>query len=196
MARSKTVPTSAPPNGIEHHLAVLDHQEARQRDQEAEEIEALRQSWAPALAEAKTILAELSALETASAPTLEYLARRDFSSLPPTARVLNAVATIERTSLEIQQHFGHTAEDLRRISKAIEQLNERSRPLLQANALTYRELLGFYRHAPQGVREMLQRLERTVATLTTVLDSMPDETTMSVRRLPAPQPLTPEVEMA
>jgi hypothetical protein len=182
---------------MEGHLATLDRQEARQRDQDAEEIEQLRQAWAPALTQAKTILAELTALEAAYTPTLQALEGRDFSRLPPTATTLNAAAAIERGCLELRHHFGHTAEDLRRIVSTIEKLSERSAPLLHANAGTYRELLAFYRHSPGGVRDMFRRLEHTVARLTEGLDVVDDaEVYTPVRRLPAPQPLTPEVEMA
>lgn len=44
---------------------------------------------------------------------------------------------------------------------------------------------------------MFQRLERTVASLTAGVESAPsEETSTPVRRLPQPQPLVPEVEMA
>jgi hypothetical protein len=110
---------------------------------------------------------------------------------------LNAVAAIERTCQEIQHHCGHTVEDLRRIVAAVEQLNERSAPLLHANASTYRELLAFYRRSPQGVRELFQRLQRLVASLTAGVESAPSEETYTpVRRLHSPQPLVPKVEMA
>jgi hypothetical protein len=150
---------------MEGHLATLERLEARQADQEADDLEALRQAWAPALTQAKAILEELSGLQAAYTPTVEALTRRDFSGLPPVARVLNTIAGIERSCLELQHHFTHTAEDLQRIVTAVEQLNERSAPLLHANASTYRELLGFYTHSPQGVRELFQRLQHLVASL-------------------------------
>jgi cell division protein FtsB len=129
---------------------------------------------------------------------LQALENRDFSSLPPTARTLNAVAAIERTCLELRHHFGYTVEDLRRIITAVEKLNEQSAPLLHANATTYRELLGFYRHTPRGVQDTFQRLERTVAALTAGVESAPSEETYTLlSRLPQPAaPLTPQVEMA
>jgi ABC-type transporter Mla subunit MlaD len=179
------------------HLAQLNRLEARQHDQEADDLEELRQAWAPALTQAKTLLSELSALQEAYTPALEAIARRDFAALPPMARTLNAVAAIERTCQEIQHHCGHTVEDLRRIVAAVEQLNERSAPLLHANASTYRELLAFYRHSPQGVRELFQRLQHLVASLTAGVELAPSEETYTpVRRLPSPQPLVPEVEIA
>jgi hypothetical protein len=182
---------------MEGHLATLDRLEARQRDQEADDIEQLRQAWSPALTQAKAILGELSSQQAAYTPTLESLANRDFSSLPPTPRTLNAIAAIERTCIEIHQHFGHTVEDLRRIVSTIEQLSERSAPLLHANATTYRELLGFYQHAPQGVRELFQRLERTVAALTAGVEPASSaEGYTPLSRLPRPVAPGIEVEMA
>jgi hypothetical protein len=179
------------------HLAQLDRLETRRRDEDAEDIEELRQAWAPALSQAKAILAELTALEAAYTPALEALAGRDFATLPPVARTLNVVAAIERTCIEIQHVFGHTVEDLRRIVAAVDKLNERSAPLLHANASTYRELIAFYKHAPQSVRELFQRLQRLVASLTSEVESAPsEETTTPVRRFPAPPPMVPEVEMA
>jgi hypothetical protein len=179
------------------HLAQLDRLEARQHDQEADDLEELRQAWAPALTQAKTLLSELSALQEAYTPALEAIARRDFAALPPMARTLNAVAAIERTCQEIQHHCGHTVEDLRRIIAAVEGLSPRTVTLLEANSTTYKELLGFYRHTPRGVQDMFQRLERTVASLTTGVESASSEETYTpVRKLPQPQPLTPQVEMA
>src|SRR5882724_3453598 len=95
--------------------------------------------------------------------------------LPPVARSLNAVAAIERTCQELRHSFGHTMEDLRRIVGAVEKLNERSAPLLHANASTYRELLAFYRHTPQGARELFQRLQRLVVSLTSEVESVSSE---------------------
>jgi hypothetical protein len=78
----------------------------------------------------------------------------------------------------------------------LEKLNERSVPLLQANDAIYRELLGFYRHAPQGVKESFQRLERTVASLTAGVEAASSgETYISLPQFPQPQPMTPQVEM-
>jgi hypothetical protein len=58
-------------------------------------------------------------------------------------------------------------------------------------------LLGFYHHSPQGVRELFQRLQRLVATFTEGVESATSEETYTpVRRLPSPQPLVPEVELA
>jgi DNA repair exonuclease SbcCD ATPase subunit len=186
------------PLTMESHLATLERLEARQRDEAAEAIEELRQAWSPALTQAKAILEELSGLQAAYSPTLDALAGRDFSGLPPTATTLNAVAAIERTCLELQHHFNHTTEDLRRIISAIENLSERSAPLLHANATTYREQLAFYRHTPQGVRDLFQRLQRLVASLTDGIESAPSEEVYTpLPRLPQPAPLmTPEVEMA
>jgi hypothetical protein len=183
--------------GIQSQLAALDRLEARQRDQDTDDLEELRGAWAPALSQAKAILAELVALEVAYGPSLQAIEGRDFARLPQVATTMNAVAGIERSCQQLQHEFGHTMEDLRRIIDTIEKLNERSAPLLHSNSATFRELLGFYRHTPRGVRELFQRLERLVATLTEGLEVV-DETEgyTPMRRLPAPQPLTPEVEMA
>jgi hypothetical protein len=181
---------------MEAHLATLARQEASVRAQEAEDIEQLRQAWSPALIQAKTILAELSALEAAYMPTLEALGRRDFAILPPTAQTLNAVAPIERTCQELRHHFGHTMEDLRRVITAVEGLSPRTVALLHANRTTSRELLAFYRHAPRGVEEKFQRLERTVAPLTAGVESASSEEVYTLLpRLPSPAAPTIEVEM-
>jgi hypothetical protein len=183
--------------GIGSQLAVLDRLDARQREQDTGEIEQLRESWGPQLRQAKSILAELSGLQAAYGPTLEAFATRDFSRLPPTASTLNAVAAIERSCLDLQHHLTHTPQDLQRIVTAIEGLSPRTVALLHANSATYRELLGFYKHSPQGVRELFHRLEHTVATLTSGVESEPTrEPSTPAVRLPAPQMLAPEVEMA
>jgi hypothetical protein len=156
----------------------------------------LRQSWAPALSQAKAILAELVALEVAYTPSLQALEKRDFSALPPTAKTLNAVAGIESVCRELQHHFGHTAEDLRRIINAVEKLSERSALLLHANGPTYRELLGFYKHTPQGVKESFQRLQRLVASLTEGIASTTNEEVYTpLPHLPQ-EPAELRVEMA
>jgi hypothetical protein len=183
--------------GLESQLAALDRYDAQQRDEEADDLDHLRQRWAPALTQAQTILADLSGLQATYGPALEALEKRDFSSLPPTARILNAVAGVERTCQELGHSLNHTMEDLRRIINAVEKLSPRTVALLQANASTYREQLAFYRHTPQGVRDLFRRLERLVASLTEGLEVVDDADVYTpVRRLPAPQPMTPEVEMA
>jgi hypothetical protein len=178
------------------HLATLDRLEARQHDQETDDIEQLRQAWGPALSQAKAILEELSGLQVAYQPTLEALAGRDFSRLPQSGRTLNTIAQIERGCLELQHHFNHTTEDLQRIISAVENLSERSAPLLHANASTYRQLLGFYKHTPRGVQDTFRQLERAVAALTEGVELAPSEEVYTpLSRLPQPAAPSPEVEM-
>ena len=182
---------------MESRLAALDRLEAPQRDQDSDEIEQLRQSWAPALTQAKAILAELSALEAAYTPSLQAIEGRDFSGLPPTGATLNSVARIERSRLELRHHLTHTAQDLKRIIAAVEGLNPRTIALRLANGPIYKELLAMYRHTPQGVRELLQQIERTVASLTEgIASTTNEEVSTPVRRLPEPQRQPPQVELA
>ena len=185
------------PVAMKTHLAALDRQEARQRDQDSDEIEQLRQAWGPALSQAQAILAELVALEVTYTPSLQAIEGRDFSGLPPTGATLNSVARIERSRLELRHHLTHTAQDLKRIIAAVEGLNPRTIALLLANGPIYKELLAMYRHTPQGVRELLQQIERTVASLTEgIASTTNEEVSTPVRRLPEPQRQPPQVELA
>jgi hypothetical protein len=182
---------------METHLAQLDRLEANQRAQDTDEVEQLRQAWSPALSQAKTILAELSSLQAAYGPALQAIEGRDFSGLPPTGATLNRVARIERSCLELRQHLTHTAEDLKRIIGSIEGLSPRSMTLLLVNGEIYKQLLAMYRHTPQGVRELFSRLQYLVASLTEGMESATNEEGYTpLSRLPPPQMLTPQVEMA
>jgi hypothetical protein len=78
------------------------------RIHQADDLEELRQAWAPALTQAKTLLSELSALQEAYTPALEAIARRDFAALPPMARTLNGLAggTLRWNAMRVLGHRG------------------------------------------------------------------------------------------
>jgi hypothetical protein len=201
MARSKTTPAAPPigehPSGLEPHLRRLDRQHAQWQEEQTEGIDELKRAWAPAVTKAQVILAQLERLKQEHGPVVAELAARDFASVPPSPQNLNALAAIENACREVQALWQGPMDDLQRLVREVEALSPRTLALFQAHTEAFHFFLKNHPHAPRAIEDLVKRLQHTVEALTARLDVSDDEDVYEpILRLPAPQPLVPEVEMA
>lgn len=195
MARkAPTAILAASPPALAEPLRRLNSAEARWQREQVEEIEQLREAWAPQAAKARALIDAIETLKQQHAPLVNDLGTRRYEGIP--AAGLNYLARIENLCREIQQLWHQPVLDLRRMVAEIEQLRPETAGLFRAHRETFEFYLKTYPHTPGGIADSIKALMHTVEQLAQQLEADDVEPSTPARRFPPAAPLTPEVEMA